>query len=238
MKTLFTIKYLFGVSVLISILSLFFYYRYTCSPEYSLGKIVETYKDHNLNEFNKYVDTKNSISNVLNDFLISLESLSYGRSLLIFLLNETNPFFITRPHIEESCLKVINSCVENGVDTNLLNIIVPGAGNINNKEIWDSIRTSNQCVYKGIKDTKIDGKVATISLELYQKRYDTTLTFNVKMRDMDGYWQLFDISGITNYLNVGKNLESNYIKSMVDSVGSPYVDASTYWFVFMIPITK
>lgn len=202
MRKLFTIKFFFGVSFLISILSLFFYYRYTCSPEYSIGKIVETYKDHNLNEFNKYVDTKNLITGVLNKIPN----------------DETNPFIIiyqnlTRPQIEEAWLKVINNWVENGIVQ---------SDSITNKEIYDSIRT-NQCVYRGIKDTKMDGKVATISLELYQKRYDTTLVLKIKMRDMGDYWQLFDISNIIDYANVGKNLESNYINTLNNRVKKDFL---------------
>jgi hypothetical protein len=43
------------------------------------------------------------------------------------------------------------------------------------------------------------------------------------MRDMGDYWQLFDISNIIDYVNLGKNLESKYINTLNNRVKKDFV---------------
>ena len=189
MKKFINKKVAVGVSLIV-FACLFFYNRYTSSPEYSLNKISLAYKNHDLKEFNKYVDTKGVITNLLS-------KLPEDESPLVNIYKN-----LTQNQIVENWEKYINNLVENGsqLDTT-------------NKVAIDTLK-NNRCQFTGVKETKIEGKVATITLNLYQKRYDTTLTLDIKMRDMDGYWQLFDISDVIKYMEIGAKLEKNYIHKL------------------------
>lgn len=192
MKKFFNKKVLIGVCLVFSLGLIFFYEHFTSSPEYSLNKIKDAYNNHDLKEFNKYVDTKSVITNLLSKFPEDDESLlgNIYKNL-------------TQNQIIENWENYINNFVENGP---------PQLGTIN-KMALDSLKKI-RCEFTGVKETNIQGKVATITLNLYQKRYDTTLTLDIKMRDMNGYWQLFDISDLQRYVELGVKLEKDHIEKL------------------------
>jgi polyhydroxyalkanoate synthesis regulator phasin len=193
------------VAVLVVVISAagFFYYRYVSSPEYSLGQILSAYKEHDLTKFEKYVDSKTMVGGLLDKAMNEVSAKSsanneaerLGENLGIGLIN------LMRPQVEELWTQQINRLVETGE-------IQGEKGKAGLEELWNKSDTAS---FQGIREIIEDGKVATISLEFNQPRFDTTLVLNVKMRDKGSYWQLFDISNAFDYGTALESLEERRV---------------------------
>lgn len=188
----------------------FLYYRYVSSPEYSLGQIKKSFDEHDITKFEKYVDTKTLIGGVLDRRLnqmsenstVTSKAEKLGEDLGRGLVN------LMRAQVEELWTHQIKKLVETGD--------IEGE---NGKEGLDALWNKSDTVsFTGIKEVKKDGKVATISLEFNQPRFDTTLILDIKMRDKGGYWQLFDISNIFDYLQTIETLEEKRVGRINEEV--------------------
>lgn len=188
----------------------FLYYRYISSPEYALGQIKSAYEQHDITKFEKYVDSKTLINGILDKTLNEMSEKStatsdaekLGENLGKGLIN------LLRPQVEELWTQQINKLIETGH--------IEGA---NEKKGLDELWTKNDTAsFKGIKEVKKDGKVATISLEFNQPRFDTTLVIDIKMRDKGSYWQLFDISNIFEFNKTVEALEQRRVDRLNEEV--------------------
>lgn len=205
-KTLIVIA---GLTIIIGTAG-FLYYRYISSPEYALGQIKSAYEQHDITKFEKYVDTKTLINGILDKTLNEMsekstatsEAEKLGENLGKGLIN------LLRPQVEELWTQQINKLIETGnIDGD------------NSKKGLDELWTKNDTAsFKGIKEVKKDGKVATISLEFNQPRFDTTLVIDIKMRDKGSYWQLFDISNIFEFNKTVEALEERRVARLNEEV--------------------
>jgi hypothetical protein len=55
--------------------------------------------------------------------------------------------------------------------------------------------------FQGFKGTKKDGKIATVTLAFYQPKTKDDATLDVKMRQMDGYWQVAELSNASAFID-------------------------------------
>lgn len=188
----------------------FVYYRHISSPEYSLGQIKQAYDQHDITKFEKYVDTKTLIGGILDKTLNEASERSTASSSAERLGENLGKGLINlmRPQVEELWTQQINKLVETGD-------IQGGNEKKGLDEIWNKSDTAS---FKGIKEIKIDGKVATVFLEFNQPRFDTTLVLNIKMRDKGSYWQLFDISNIFEYSKTIESLEEERVNKLNEEV--------------------
>lgn len=204
-----TIILIIGLTLVIGTVGLL-YYRYISSPEYSLGQIKTAFEQHDISKFEKYVDTKTLINGILDKTLNQMsekstatsEAEKLGENLGKGLIN------LLRPQVEELWTQQINKLVETG-----------DIGGQNEKKGLDELWSKNDTAsFKGIKEVKKDGKVATISLEFNQPRFDTTLVIDIKMRDKGSYWQLFDISNIFEFNKTIESLEERRVGKLNEEV--------------------
>jgi len=204
-----TIVLIVGLAIVVGTAG-FLYYRYISSPEYSLGQIKRSFEEHDLTKFEKYVDSKTLIGGILDKTLSEMSEKSTATSKAEKLGEDLGKGLINlmRPQVEELWTQQINKLVETGD-------IQGEKGKKGLDDIWNKSDTAS---FKGIKEVKKDGKVATISLEFNQPRFDTTLVLDVKMRDKGSYWQLFDISNIFDYSTIIESLEERRVDRLNEEV--------------------
>lgn len=197
-----TIILIVGLTIVVGTAG-YLYYRYISSPEYSLGQIRKAFEEHDLTKFEKHVDTKTLISGILDKTLSEMSDKSAATSKAEKLGEDLGKGLINlmRPQVEELWAQQINKLVETG-------IIQGENGKKGLDELWIKNDTAS---FKGIKEVKKDGKVATLFLEFSHPRFDTTLVLDVKMRDKGSYWQLFDISNIFDYSKTIESLETRRV---------------------------
>jgi hypothetical protein len=78
--------------------------------------------------------------------------------------------------------------------------------------------------FKGIKAVEEDGKIATVSLEFDQPRFDTTLVLDIKMRDKGNHWQLFDITNVFDFVQTINSLEERRVKRINDEAVRSFLE--------------
>lgn len=204
-----TIILIVGLTIVVGTAG-FLYYRYISSPEYSLGQIKNSFEEHDLTKFEKYVDSKTLIGGILDKTLSEMSENSTATSKAEKLGEDLGKGLINlmRPQVEELWTQQINKLVETGD-------IQGEKGKKGLDDLWNKSDTAS---FKGIKEVKKDGKVATISLEFNQPRFDTTLVLDVKMRNKGSYWQLFDISNIFDYSKTIESLEERRVNRLNEEV--------------------
>ncbi len=204
-----TIILIVGLTIVVGTIGIL-YYRYISSPEYSLGQIKKAYEQHDITAFEKYVDTKTLIGGILDKTLSEMSEKSTASSKAEKLGEDLGKGLINliRPQVEELWTQQINKLIETGD-------IQGENGKKGLDELWNK---NDMASFKGIKEVKKDGKVATISLEFTQPRFDTTLVLDIKMRDKGSYWQLFDISNIFDFNKTVEALEERRVKKLNDAV--------------------
>lgn len=67
---------------------------------------------------------------------------------------------------------------------------------------------SGKAEFKGVAYTNKDGKIATVGLDMFYPKLNSTTVLEVKMREMDGYWQIAEISNLASFMKKLEELET------------------------------
>ncbi len=193
-----------------------FYWNYTTSPKYSLGQMGESFSEHDLTTFQKYVDTEGVINNLFDQQMDLItadkkEGAGFAEDLTKGIVT------LMRPQVIELLKRQINKLVEAG-SLDKSDSAVKKTEPFTLAEVWNKSGSKNNI--SGIREIMKDGKIATVTLEINQDRFDTTLLFNIKMRDKGTYWQLSELTDFKNFALTLENLE----KIRVDKINRPIYD--------------
>lgn len=73
-------------------------------------------------------------------------------------------------------------------------------------------------VFKGIAYVRKEGKIAYVGLKLFQEKYDTSLVLELKMRNKGGYWQIAEISNLSEFMRKLDDLETRRIAKLNEPI--------------------
>jgi hypothetical protein len=193
------------ILVVLGLVGGFLYYRnFVGSPKYSLLQAHEAMEDHDMAEFQKYVNIE-SVTGSLVDQLAANQSL----------LSALNPgglvsrqvLRVMKPQLAQVAGKEIQKYVETGdfkkdptAPKKKIDISLSG--------LWHKV-VSDSAAFKGVKYVNEQGETALVGLEFTQPRYDTTLVLEVKMQDKGDYWQVVELTNTGELLKHTSRLQKH-----------------------------
>lgn len=183
------------------VIALLGYWYWTKTPQYSLKLMQESVAKHDLAAFNKYVDIDSVTSRAI-DQLLELK-LNDPKDVQ----DDTTKNFaaglikILKPQLVAVAKEEIKTFVEKGT-TEL-------PDNHNNPKMKELLNTgSGKAEFKGVAYTNKDGKIATVGIDMFYPKLNSTTLLEVKMREMDGYWQIAEISNLASFVKKLEELET------------------------------
>lgn len=198
-----------------------YYWQYTKSPKYSLLQAKNAFEQHDLNNFEKYVDVE-GITNSLIDQLLEIstekeqpkdkwEQLgeSFGKGLVTLL----------KPQLSKLARQQIAKLVETGKLEKKRQRTKSEEPDFSLSDIWNKAG-GEKAGFQGIEYIKKEGKIAYVGLKFFHKEYNTELILDLKMRDKGGYWQVAELSNFADYMKKLDELETKRINEL----NAPIID--------------
>ena len=201
-------KKIFFITVIIAIIaiSVLLFWQVTNSPRYSLKKLDNAIKEHDVNAFNKYVDLDATIDEIIvqtwKHYTAGEATGSRWNEIRSDIGNTL--LSVVKPNIKEMIKKEVNAYIVTGEWSGDRTDNGSGISSMIIKIIREKI-DPGQWDQQSVNYTEVDGKIAYVGLTYFDKSRDTNFLLEVKMRDMNGYWQIIEISNIAQILNIYQN---------------------------------
>ena len=201
-------KKIFFITVIIAIIaiSVLLFWQVTNSPRYSLKKLDNAIKEHDVNAFNKYVDLDATIDEIIvqtwKHYTAGEATGSRWNEIRSDIGNTL--LSVVKPNIKEMIKKEVNAYIVTGEWSGDRTDNGSGISSMIIKIIREKI-DPGQWDQQSVNYTEVDGKIAYVGLTYFDKSIDTNFLLEVKMRDMNGYWQIIEISNIAQILNIYQN---------------------------------
>lgn len=201
-------KKIFFITVIIAIIaiSVLLFWQVTNSPRYSLKKLDNAIKEHDVNAFNKYVDLDATIDEIIvqtwKHYTAGEATGSRWNEIRSDIGNTL--LSVVKPNIKEMIKKEVNAYIVTGEWSGDRTDNGSGISSMIIKIIREKI-DPGQWDQQSVNYTEVDGKIAYVGLTYFDKSRDTNFLLEVKMRDMNGYWQIIEISNIAQILNMYQN---------------------------------
>ncbi|MCE5270507.1 SUMF1/EgtB/PvdO family nonheme iron enzyme [bacterium] len=190
------------ILILGAVLFLLGWDKYT-SPEYSLGEVISAIKNHDVTQFNKYVDIDGVVESAINQLL-------RGRDKNSVVLNQREE---TGPNIDKGLLDIMRPQLVNDLKRQLIDQVETGS--------FESDDTSScfsetpllygvdvKDVLNCIKFVKQEGSIAYVGVDVSLGSADDVFVVNLKMRDRGVYWQLVEIVNIDKVLIKKRSIDN------------------------------
>jgi len=170
------------------------YWYYIRSPKYSLFQARDAIQEHDLINFQKYVDEDSLTTQAVDDVVATMletanRSQSPGSSLANGLIELMKPRFV-------STLKTqIDSAVETG------EIEKPGSGDrvtgapFSMSPFWPGTQ-KNAPSFTAVEVVGTSGKISLVRVQLTIPNRTEPLTVDFKLRQRAGYWQVVNIANL------------------------------------------
>jgi hypothetical protein len=201
-------KKIFFITVIIAIIaiSVLLFWQVTNSPRYSLKKLDNAIKEHDVNAFNKYVDLDATIDEIIvqtwKHYTAGEATGSRWNEIRSDIGNTL--LSVVKPNIKEMIKKEVNAYIVTGEWSGDRTDNGSGISSMIIKIIREKI-DPGQWDQQSVNYTEVEGKIAYVGLTYFDKSRDTNFLLEVKMRDMNGYWQIIEISNIAQILNMYQN---------------------------------
>ena len=165
------------------------YRNFVTSPKYSLLKIKESLENHDISTFEKYVDINGIVVRLLTELpdILNIEK-DAG-----FLGEEAMQLFTTV--MQESITKVANESVRSFVERGHFDKQLTKKGVIS--KIIKDLPVDNLKI-SGLKEIRKEGKICKVPIDIFVAAYEGDFTLEFMMRDKGGYWQVAEISNLTD----------------------------------------
>lgn len=197
-------KWLFIIIIflMIGLVIGFFFQKVLPSPQYSLKKLKQAISEQDVNAFEKYVDLDSTIDSLIEKtWQYYTPENQEGETRWDKIRQEVSNSLLSvvKPNLKEHIKKEVLEYIQTGkwdddgeADNNTLFSLMM---NIIKKRIdpgqWD---------HQSINYTEIENDIAFVGLTYYDREKETNFIIEVKMRDMEGYWQIIEITNIAQLI--------------------------------------
>ncbi len=186
------------------------YRQWLVSPEHSLWQAKKAIDRHDLASFRKYVDVDRLAERLADGLGGSLDEIFDAEALespgqatgefrrkLLELVRES--YYAQRPQIIRELKEQIAFYVENGRFRD-----DPDAATGISVELGPEIE---RIEFRGIDHVKKDDKTALLGLKFHVEKYRSLIIVEVKMLQLDGYWQIAEVSNLPQVIRDLRDLE-------------------------------
>lgn len=189
------------------------------TPSYSLHQAAQAVENHDLQQFKKYVDVE-GVSERLVDDIVDQTSSQMSASSPAEQLGQSlgqGLAELMKPRLVEE----IQGGVERYVETGEV------AGELGERASVDPDSLAR--IFQGIDSTNINGSMARVYLRVHDLRADSAATLELRMREMDGYWQVAEIANIQELIAASESdsEESTRIRALKATMKSDLRNLAT-----------
>lgn len=163
----------------------------TSAPQYSLKQAAEAVEEHDLRKFKKYVDTEDVAERFVDDIVSQAASETSGGSAAGELGAALGQGLarLMKPRLIDRLVSSVERYVETGE--------LPDGGGSSAQGLDPELLREN---LQGIEKANIDGSTATVALRFQDVRADTSAVVKLRLREMDGYWQVAEIANVEDLI--------------------------------------
>ena len=194
--------FLIGGVIALAVVGILFYFLYWIkTPAYSLNIIRESIEKHDLMKFEKHVDTESMYSRAF-DEVVQKQLSESGYENNQFAMGIVG---LMKKTVVDELVSQTKKYVETGsVEDSNSNNVTKKKNQPDGKEMASNLNKNAGLSYvqfKGIEDTKKDGKIAVVSTKIFDKRIEKDFIVKLKMRELEnGEWRLVEVSNLNEYL--------------------------------------
>jgi hypothetical protein len=202
-------KFYIFVILLIIVFSGFFLWRMMVSPQYSLRQLEKAMDEQNVTAFNKYVAVDEVVDSIVVQTWEYYTSKEETGSRWSGIRNEIGNTLLSvvKPNLKEIIKKEVLDYIATGQwssseeekENNISSIVIQVIKEKIDPEQWDQ---------QSINYTEINGNIAQVGLTYLDKKKEANFLLEVKMRNMNGYWQIIEISNVAQILNMYQNIDN------------------------------
>ena len=190
-----------GIVTLVIVGILFYFLYWVKTPAYSLNLIREAVEKHDLVKFEKHVDTESLYNRAFDEVVQkSLSESGYANNQLAMGI-----VGMMKKTVIDELVGQTKKYVETGdFEATNPNNAAKKTNQPDGKEMASNINKNAGISYiqfKGIEDTNKDGKIAVVSVKIFDKKIEKDFIVKLKMRELDnGEWCLVEVANLTDYL--------------------------------------
>lgn len=237
--------FLIGLVVLI-IAACAGYWYWLQTPQYSLKMVRTAISNHDLTLFQKHVDVDSLVSRAIDQIIDSKmndpnEVQDEGMN------NIAKGLILTlKPQLVSAAKEEIKSFVEKGT----------GGNNTASEQTSSNKNGKNQSIsakkalgsagtesaeFQGISYVNKDGKLALVGLKVFYSKLNYTGILELKMRELDGYWQIAEVNNLGSFLQKIEEVENTKIAEVnkpiveamnnaarIDKISATWINGGTY----------
>ncbi|MDQ0203303.1 hypothetical protein [Pectinatus haikarae] len=181
--------------------SSFYYFYWLKTPQYTVGLIADAIKKHDIETFDKYVDTDSILNKAYDDYFYVYFSedpfmqKNPVRNLAEGLIKLAKPMAVNEMKAE------VDSYIKSGEWKSSSNEESSGEYSVskNNSDITEKLSVGN-IKFKRIKYTKVDGNKAVVGIETDkdEKTENTVIEISMEKQD-DDTWRVVSIYNMKEY---------------------------------------
>ena len=187
--------------LVIGLIGGYLYYRsFLSGPKYSLLQAREAAKNHNLAEFEKYVNVESLTGSLV-------DQVTQQRSLVSRFVPGLNLGKSAIQLMKPQLVKAARNEVQYYIETGNINMNAAGKKPLISLGALAGLVISDSSEFKGIDYIKETGDQALVGLKFTQPRYDTTMVLEIKMLDKGDYWQATELTNVGEIINHVARLE-------------------------------
>lgn len=193
-------------------LSLAGFWYWTTTPRYSMQQVKEAIKQHDLIKFEKFVDVDTASNRMVDDFLTEPMQKSVGPNIIGQIIVKGLATFI-RPQLAAGVKHEIINFVETGnfkksdPQESAGDVALSPAGSLSKMDGRFGFRAH---AYRGISAESINGNIAQLTLTFHNEKFNEDIPLDVRMRKMDGYWQVTELSNFPEFCGRLAELEEEH----------------------------
>lgn len=209
-------KILIGLIILIAVAGVGYRY-WTGTVEYSLLQIKSAVDTHNVPQFKKFVDVETLVSRAVDTVMENGLGDSGGDDMeAMGATMAAGMVAMMKPNVVEYANNQIIKAVEG--DNNKVSSVSSIKGIRKPLSGLESFFDSN---YANLKESylKKETNIAFLGLSRFDEKLKDTITLELKLRNMDGYWQLVEISNLKEMMSRKKELEAKRL----DELNAPII---------------
>ena len=187
------------------------YWQWTKSPKYSLNQIINSVEDRDVTTFQKHVDVNSVASRLVDDLSGQIFSESndelgeFGSAMGEGLMQLIKPRLVAL--IEEQTLRYVERGTLWDSDFELES---DGDQDLQVDNVTDGIGLEQEN-YQDVDYVRKDGKTAYVGLKFQHGEFDESITLEIMMRDLGGYWQVAELSNMKDIIEKINRLETEQL---------------------------
>lgn len=218
------------IPTVVIVVGIFGYLAWKKSLRYSLNQVRHAFETHDLMKFEKFVD----LDSVIARFVDQMIDTNMAKQ------QTNNPL---RGNFAQGIIQMMKPQLQFTISQQIKAMVERGADSVNKDEEESTVNLASffkkddaNLDYKGIESTKKEGKIATVTLAFYQAKTKDEAKLDVKMRQMDGYWQVAELPNASTFIDkvnaVREKLLAEKNKPIVEQMNKSRVYRS------IVPSTK